>query len=138
MYVASCVYFFLLFNTRQAPGDRVRCDIEQRNANLMIRSCVIFFHRGLPSAMASPYFRRCAFHVYLNAFACSVVRLQNHKVNASQVGIGLKNLCLRILDHTRNHAHTQTYTYACTYATTSTQYVFLHAAAVALAIGMRT
>ena len=29
----------------------------------------MFFHRGLPSEKVCPYFRRCIFHAYLNAFA---------------------------------------------------------------------
>ena len=62
----------------------------------MIRSCVIFFHRGLPSATALPYLRGCVFHIYLHAFACSVVRIQNHNTNALQMGTGLKILLLRI------------------------------------------
>ena len=58
----------------------------------MIWSCVIFFHRGLPSATAFPYFPRWAFHIYLNVFVCSVVRIPDHKTNALQMCTGLKNL----------------------------------------------
>ena len=66
--------------------------IEQRNANLMIWSCVTFFRRGLPSATAFPYYPRWAFHIYLNVFVCSVVRIPDHKTNALQMCTGLKNL----------------------------------------------